>query len=886
MRSLLLTACAVGALMLPCAALAQMAPASTDALPKDAPMGKLSAAAKPSAYRLDLTVNPDLERFSGHTEIDAELAAGTSSLYIHGRDLNVTKGVAIQDGKEVAVTWKQLEPLGVSQITFASPLKAGKVTFKFDYDAPFGDGPAGLYRIKVADEWYAWTQFESIDARGAFPSFDEPGFKTPFNVTLTTKKGAVAASNAPETGTTDVGDMTKHTFAPTAPLPTYLVAFVVGPFAVAEGKAPPTPQRKYELPIRIIATKPNADKLTYALKETPSIIAHLEAYFNMPFPYPKLDQIASPVMPGAMENAGADIYGDSIIVLDQNAPTTQKQAFGMIVAHELSHQWFGDYVTPAWWDDIWLNESFANWMGYRIGNEWRPELNIGVGATEEGFAAMNTDSLKVGRPIHQAILTNGEIDSAFDGITYGKGGHVIGMIAGYLGDEKFREGVRLHMSRHPYGNANSEQFFGALADAAKDSRVLDSMKSFVNQQGVPVVDIAHEGDKLVATQSRYARMGTSFAGQTWTIPLCIRHGETRTCTLMDKTSQAVAAPGTGAYMPNAGGTGYYRFTLNAADWDALIATGDKLSAGEGLATVDSLWAQFNAGKGNAAQLIKAAGVMVNNTDSNVSVDLGGRLSGWEARGLIGESAKGDYRRVMGEIYKPRLDAIGFNPKAGAYVSDDPDRQKLRVDLVGLVAGEAHDAGLRKQLKDAAVAYLGGDKTAIDNSYLGMGLHIVVEEGGLPAAKDMYERMLASHDEVFRSRARGAVTAGATPETATWVFSILSDKRLRNPDKMGLLGGLFGEDATRDMAYDWLKANYEPFSATAGGIFAAGRIASLPGGYCSLSKADEIEKIMRPKVEASGVGVLSFNRTLEGMRNCGILKDAKGAEITQAFKDAK
>ena len=855
------------------------------------PEGKLPAGiVQPQAYRLDLKVVPDQERFSGHTEIDLTMKSAQTALYMHGRDLHITRAVAIQGSKEVAATWAQLDPLGVSQITFASPLKAGAVTLKFDYDAPFGDGPEGLYHIKVGDDWYAWTQFESIDARAAFPSFDEPGFKTPFTVSLTTKAGFVTASNAPETGHSDAGDgLVKHTFAPTKPLPTYLVAMVVGPFAVAEGVAPPTPQRKDPLPIRIIATQPNKDKLAYALKETPSIIAHLESYFDMSFPYPKLDQIGSPVMPGAMENAGADIYGDEIIALDENAPTVDKQEFGMVVSHELSHQWFGDYVTPAWWDDIWLNESFANWMGYRIGNEWRPELNIGIGAVSEAYRAMPTDSLKVGRPIHQAITSNSQVDAAFDSITYGKGGQVVAMVAAYLGDDKFREGVRLHMSRHPYGNATSDDFFGALADAAKDPRVLAAMKSFVNQQGLPVVHITHDGDKLVATQERYARLGTQLPAQTWTIPLCVRHGDTRTCTLMDKTSQTVAAPGTGAVMPNAGGTGYYRFTLDDADWDALIATGPKLSAGEGLAATDSLWAEFYAGKGKASQLIDAARSFANNPDSNVAVDGGHRLAALHTL-AGGDAVQADYRRIMDEIYKPRLDALGFDPKSGLYLSEDPDRQKLRQAVVGLVADDAHDDATRARLKTAAAAYLGGDQTALDPAFRGTALDIYVEDGGqtgdtLATAKDMYERFLASHDESFRSEALGAVTAGADSDRATWLFGQFDDKRLRTPDKLRLLSGLFNSDATRDQAYTWLKANYDAFSASAG-IFTAGRIASLPSSYCSAARADEIDSIMRPKVKAAGRGELSFDRMLETMRDCGALKDARGAEAAKALHDAK
>ena len=854
----------------------------------NAPQGLLPDTVTPNLYRLNLTIQPEKDTFTGHAEIDVNVKAESKSIYLHGRDLKVTSVTLKSGDKSFTGKYVQVDPIGIARIDFGKPVPLGSATLIFDYEAPFGSDPAGLYHIKVGDDWYAWTQFESIDARAAYPSFDQPGYKTPFKVQITTNPKNIAVSNSPEDGTVTAGKDMTHLFYATKPLPTYLVAFAVGPFAVAEGTVPPTPQRNYPLPIRIIGTKPNADKLQYALAETPSIVSHLENYFGMPFPFPKLDQIGSPVMPGAMENAGADIYGDNILLLDKGASTTQKQAFGMVVAHELSHQWFGDYVTPAWWDDIWLNESFANWMGYRIGDEWRPELNIGVGATEEGFAAMNTDSLKVGRPIHQPIAKGSEADSAFDSITYGKGGQVVSMIAGYLGDERFKAGVRLHMSRHPYGNATTEQFFGALADAAQEPAVLDSMKSFVNQQGFPVVAFTHQGGWLVATQKRYARLGTTVDAETWTIPLCLRQGTDRNCFLMGQTQGTLGADKPGVLMPNAGGTGYYRFSLTPEDWDTLIKTGDTLPGGEGLATIDSLWGQYYAGDLDPAKLIEAARVMASNKDSNVAVEGGERLSAMVGRGIITDAAKPDFQRVMGEIYTPRLKALGFDPKAGAHLNDDPDTQKLRQSLVGLVADDAKDASVRKQLNDAAVAYMGGDKTALDQAYRGLALGIHVEDGHIAAAKDMFERAMDTKDETFRAAALRSVTASADAETANWVIGLVTtpDKRMRAPDKMALVAGLMGHPETRDIGYNWLKSNFDTAFPAVGGIFAAGRAVSLPGVYCSASKAVEVEGLMRARVKASGRGELSFDRMLEGMRSCSVIKDATADKFTAALKAAQ
>lgn len=846
------------------------------------PLGILPNTATPTAYRIDLTVVPDEQRFSGHVEIDAILNKPARSLYMHGRDLKVANAVVRTGGRSIGASYAQVEDSGVVRLTFAEPLKAGKVTFVFDYDAPFGDGPAGLYHVKVADRWYAWSQFESIDARAAFPGFDQPGYKAPFTVSLTTTPGYTAVSNAREIGTVTAGDLVRHNFEPTKPLPTYLVAFMVGPFATKTSTAAPTPERKDPLPIGVVGTQPYKDKLDFALDNTGPIVALLEKYFGRAFPFPKLDQIGSPVMPGAMENAGADTYGDTILLLDKNASTDQKQTFGMVVSHELSHQWFGDLVTPAWWDDIWLNESFANWMGYRIGNEWRPDLKIGAGAIDEAFAAMNTDALKAGRPIHQHIKTNGEIDSAFDAVTYGKGGQVVAMIAAYLGDEKFRDGVRLHINRYAYQNASTEQFFGSLAEAAHDPRVLASLKSFVDQQGVPVVRIERTPSGLAVSQKRYALLGTSMPRQSWIIPLCIRIGAERNCTLLDKPAAVIPASGTGAIMANAGGTGYYRFALPEAEWHKLIAESPTLVPGEALALTDSLWAGFRAGDIPPSLLLEATRAMTGNGYSAAVSDGGERLAGLRQRGMIAGDALPGYRAFVASTYGPKLKALGFKPEVGAYADDNADRQKLRADLVSLLSGEAEDAELRARLSAAATAWLGGDRKALDQSFLGAALDAYLATGGSAAAETLFDKALSSDDTLFRDHALGALAGTGKAAGGRWLLDHIDDPRLRLSEKSDLLIGLALEPGTRDMAYDWTIAHYDDL-VKGSGIFSATRLPTLPGRYCSVGKAAAVEAALRPKVDKYKRGQLALDRTVEQIHSCGVLEARRGAEIMRMFK---
>lgn len=851
------------------------------------PAGRLTDAAAPKAYWLDLTVDPSRERFSGHVEIEAELKRPSKFVDLHGRDLAMSRVTAVTGEKTYVGHWFQVDPTGVARVVFDEVLPAGPVVLTFDYDAPFASNPAGMFHLKVADEWYSWTQLESIEARSVFPAFDEPGFKTPFNVTLRTQPGQVAVSNAPEISADRAGAYEVHKFAPTLPLPTYLVALMVGPFAVAEGAVAPTPQRSEPLPLRIVTTRQNADRMDFALLGSQDIVRHLEAYFGQPFPYPKLDQITTPILPGAMENAGADLYGENILILDGKSGVERQRTFGMVVSHELSHQWYGDLVTPAWWDDIWLNESFANWMGFRIGHEWRPDLNIRAGALAEGFNAMNTDALVAGRAIHQPIETNAQIDEAFDSITYGKGGHVIAMIAGYMGDDKFRDGVRGYMAAHKYGNATSTDFFAALADAAGDPRIVAAMQSFTDQQGVPLVTFARAEDgSWQVTQSRYARLGAVPPPTSWGIPLCIRpiKGEQQ-CQLLTEQTGSVAIAAKGPFIPNAGGTGYYRFELPAPEWDALIKTAATLPGAEALALDDSLYASFLAGRASPAQLIASARQLSRNPDSYASAAGVDTLQAFYTNGLMNDAGKAGYQRFLIGLYTPKLRKLGFDPRAGVYAGENPEVSLQREQVVERLAGTARVPALRKQLYDAAAAYLGGDKQALDPVWFDLGLGIWVENGGPDAARQLADMALAGDDPQFRPAALRAISATGNVDTARWVLDDFSDPCLRSSERSNMIRGVITTPGTREMGFDWLKLHFDELTSGNGGIFFTARLPGVLVGFCSTERSDEIAALLRPKLEGK-TGALELERTVERVHSCGVLKEARGEELSREMAKVK
>jgi aminopeptidase N len=846
------------------------------------PTGRLSDAAKPTAYRLQFTIDPAKTEFSGHTEIDALLARPASVLFLHGNGLKVSKAQITSGGSSSPVRYTQVHDSGVARLDLPKAVPAGKITLTFDYTAGFRTGAEGLFHAQVGDEWYAWTQMEPIDARRMFPGFDEPGFKTPFTVTVTAPKNAKVFANTPETTTTPAGAMTTHRFKPTQPLPTYLVAVGVGPFDVVETTVPPNAYRKQPLPFRVIATKGQTARMQIAATESPKLLTLLENYLGIAYPFEKLDLLGSPVMAGAMENAGLIIQDDSIVLLNADAPLRQLRPFGEVTAHEMAHQWFGDLVTPAWWNDIWLNESFAEWLGKKIANQWRPDLGIGPSELEEAFGAMDTDSLGKGRPIRQPITENRQIASTFDSITYQKGAQVLAMFESYLGPEKFAKGAHLHLERYRSGNATADDFFRSLGEAAGDPKIVAAMRTFTDQTGVPLISITSEGQTLELTQSRYRPLGVAEQpAQTWKVPFCLAAGSEHSCKLLETASATMPAPaGSGALMPNAGGAGYYRFRLDPAGWDRLIATAGTLPTKEALALADSVWADFNTVGGSFARVIGTARALSTRSDRLSALELGSRLQSLADSALTPEQIR-LYRKLMQSIYTPRLAALGVDLRPGAYSKEPAEKQGLRQRLVVYVALEARDPDVRKQLETAAVAYLNGDTKVLDPAFRDCAFSVAVQDLGAPFMQKLRDAMVKSSDPLFRAHATTALAAADTPELTQETVRLAQTPGVQSIERMQMMLGTSLHPGSRDTLVRLLDQNFEQVVESFPG-FARPYVIHMFDGYCSKEDIAKVDAFVKPKLAMIGGGELELAQAKERIGQCAALKDAKGAEIGAAL----
>ena len=500
---------------------------------EEVPGGQLPDGVTPLAYRLNFVTDPREDTFSGLVEIDVALDAPHGRIWLHGQGMEIDASARLADGRVVAATAEEIDGTGgVVKLDFAEPLPAGEVMLRLDYRARYNFGLAGLYKVTQNERDYLATQMEPIDARRAFPGFDEPRFKTPFTTTVTAPAADAVITNGAEVSAERLENgWIRHTFATTEPLQTYLIALAVGPYDKVEwDDIPPSDLRADPVPLRGFSAAGKGEQLRPALADTGELLAIQERYFDYPYPYGKIDLIAVPDFAyGAMENAGAIIYREAALLINDRTTLARKQGIYITHAHELAHQWFGNLVTPVWWDDIWLNEAFATWMSYKTLNEFDDSGVYSRSVIRAALSAMGSDSLAAARQIRNPINANGDILDAFDGITYRKGGGVLSMFENYVGEEAFREGMRLHMKRYEHGVADVNDFMQSLADGSGNPEVVEAFSSFIFQPGIPLLSTRFvcqdDEGSLVVSQSRYAPLGSEIDTQAnWKVPFAARVG--------------------------------------------------------------------------------------------------------------------------------------------------------------------------------------------------------------------------------------------------------------------------------------------------------------------------------------------------------------------------
>ncbi len=645
--------------------------------------GRLPATVIPQRYALSLRIDPSGERFSGIATIQVDVPAPTWHVVLNARDLRVARALARSGGGELAATTTARPSHGGTApeelvLTFSRPLPAGPAQLEITYDAPFADDLAGLYRVREGGAYYAYSQFEATDARRAFPCFDEPDHKTPYDVSVAAPRGLIALTNAPEVSHEDTADgLVLHRFQTSRPLPSYLVAFAVGDFDVVQGQASP-------FPIRAVTTRGHGALTARALEAAAALVARLGDYFDVRYPYEKLDLVAVPdFAAGAMENPGLITFRDSLLLLDPaHTSTTQARHQAETIAHELAHQWFGDLVTPAWWDDLWLNEGFATWAEAKMVDAWRPTFGAVREQVADAQRVMDTDALRAAHAIRQPVRSTGDVLESFDDITYDKGAAVLRMLESWLGPDTFRRGVQRYVHDHAWKSARANDLFDAL-DFVSAQKVGKLAGAFLDQAGVPSVSLrwecAHGDTKVQLHEAEWRPLGGAGAGagggaaHGWTLPVCVTTDASkgRTCFTFGPSpiERDLGARCPTWLYPNADEAGYYRFVLDRAQLLSLARASRALDSLGRLGLLSNAWAGVRQGALAPADVLDVLALFDGEQERLVVEQIADTLDAID-RTLVTGADRPAFRAYVAARFARRKAALGWEAARGSAENDE------------------------------------------------------------------------------------------------------------------------------------------------------------------------------------------------------------------------
>jgi cytosol alanyl aminopeptidase len=861
--------------------------------------GRLPPDVRPVRYALDLVVDPAAPRFSGRARIRVKIAAPTRAIVMHARGIDVRRATLRAAQGELTATAALRKAAGSKQeaeeltLAFDQPAFAGDAELDIAYDAPFATNMRGLYHVQEGGAWYAFTQFEPNDARRAFPCFDEPGFKTPFDVTITVPAGSVAFANMAEksrlsAGVADAGPgggRVRFEFVTSPPLPTYLVALAVGTFDVLVGAAG-------KLDVRVIATRGRAEMGAQAMTAALGELEPLARYFARPYPYGKLDLVAVPSFSsGAMENAGLLTFREERLLLDARASRGAQIGSATLIAHELAHQWFGDLVTMAWWDDLWLNEAFATWMADKVVDEWRPATRARLQALVSKSRVMREDALSTARRIRNPVRSTSEALEAFDGVTYQKGRAVLAMTEAWLGEEMFRDGIRRYLSRHAWGNATAGDLYAALAEASGGRPVAEVMESFTTQTGLPVIDATlycspGRRPAVRVAQSEYRTLERKgYSDKSWIVPVCLTYPSGaklgRQCALLDRHVTRVdleGASGCPAFVyANAGEEGYYRVQLGEQALAPLARALGRLPERERFGVVSNAFAAVRSGDLPAPAFLELLSKLGGEKSRVVWSEIVDALRAID-RALITDAARPAFARFVRELGGPTARRLGWRdtPKES---DDDHFMRESVLDTLGELGEDdatLAEAGRLARKWLAAPAAAGG----VSSDLARIALPLAAKRGDSDLWQQMFAVFKAPATPEIRLLALAGLTGFEDRALVERTLALLLDGTIKPHDIRYVFPGIGLQRATRDVAQAWLQAHFDQMTAKlpSSGI---GRLIRAGAGLCDAERVRTFDAFMTARMtKLEGVDK-ELRQTVEEAMRCVALAEAQ-REATSAW----
>ncbi len=813
----------------------------------------LPASVKPSKYRL--TLQPDLNTFTfkGEQTVDIEIVEPTARIVLNAAELEISGAILRRNGSETSPHSISLDSdTETATLDFGRVLSPGQAQLDMRFTGILNDRLVGFYRSEYQDadgqtRHLATTQFEATDARRAFPCWDEPAQKAVFDVTLIFDDAYQAVSNTPIAEESNPAPGLRSVrFGETPIMSTYLLAFVVGDLVSVEADADDGTR------VGIWTTRGKENQAGFALDTSVKLLGYFNEYFGIPYPLPKLDHIAIPdFAAGAMENWGCVTYRETALLVDpDNSSAGTRQRVAEVVAHEMAHMWFGDLVTMEWWDDLWLNESFASWMGTKAVDWLFPEWEMWTQFVNmDTNRALSLDGLKNSHPIEQEVKNPAEVSQLFDAISYSKGGAVIRMLENFLGPEVFQGGLYRYLKGHEYGNARTQDLWSALEEES-GLPVTNIMDSWVKQTGYPVLQVEAartDADVQVSlSQERfvYDRLlgGEEPNPEVWQVPVTVSApGAASASTVMETKEAAVTLPATSPasawYKVNADQTGFYRVNYTNEDWQRLAPaiSSLELPATDRLGIQNDAYALSRAGLLPITQFLELAGSYSGETDASVWSDLASNLRDIEQL-IADEPVRPAYQRFGRELFAPAARRAGWVPRP-----DDGHLDSLLRSTVLGQSGTYNDPETLAQASDLFQQYL-SDPDAVHPDLRGVVFSLAAQAGDRGTYDQLWGLEERTNLQEEKIRLLLAMSRFQDVELLNDTLERSLSSRVRSQDTITVVAGVAANPAGRQPAWEFVKNNWAEFDRRyGGGGFGLMRLVSIVNSFTTEEGMADVEK---------------------------------------------
>ena len=720
--------------------------------------GKLPKDVVPVQYAAHLIPDLAANTFLGSETVEIDVLQPTSVIMLNVANIEVDLALLTGKGadhKLVPVVDKTRETLSFA---LEQPLAPGRYQLALKFHGVINREGRGMfylpYKVGNASKTMVVTTMEPSDARRMLPTWDEPSFRANFKLTVDLPANFKAYSNMPvETQEKLQGGLLRHTFGTTPKMPSYLLVLVAGELERSTAKQDGTE-------IGVVTTAGKQASAAYALGASKDLLHYYNKYFGVPYPLPKLDQIAIPGgFNGAMENWGAIVYNEAALLYDpKTSPESMMELSFSVNAHEMAHQWFGNLVTMAWWDNLWLNEGFASWMGAKATANFHPEWRVELSSLAGREGVMNLDARKTTHPIQTAVLTEEQAANAFDDITYIKGQAFLRMLEAYLGEDAFRKGIRAYMARHQYSNTTSADLWSAL-EKASGKPVAKLATDWTTQPGFPLIKViqACEGGKrrVTLTQEQYRIDEPAPEARLWNVPVQLGTvGGKATYTMLSGAHTTVVMPGCdGALVADPDSMGYFRVQYDSATFDALAAQAPKLPDATRLRLLSDAWSLAQGGRGKLDSYLKLVARYGDEPRYSVWDAITNTADQLDALAR-GEPERAQVRRFVITLASPKFGKLGWQEKPGESGED----RRLR-PLLATALASAGDVAALAQARTMFARYL-ADPASVSPSMLAFVTEVGARQADAATWEALFARTTRSQNNEERTLLASALASSA------------------------------------------------------------------------------------------------------------------------------